>query len=279
MKNQIRLKSKFFSICTLFSLVTANLFSANLIFDMGDVIVKESRWSSVYNIGISNLIGLYNPWSLKKNVFDFLDLLVPLEPGSPEIVHNGVVLPQIMVDWICGHKTTEEIRSVIELGLEKHDGYFSTKSQKIAIAAICEYMFTPEKFFRAFYPVKDTLKLIKKCSIKEDKNGHKNRIFILTNWDAESFPLLYRTKSLRHLFRRADGIVVSGSVHMAKPDPKIFEYLLETFSINPQEELTVFVDDTLANLKTAKTFGIHPVHCKELNIKAVKKEFKNLGVL
>jgi FMN phosphatase YigB (HAD superfamily) len=246
---------------------------------MEGVLVKRSKLSACLNIGLSKFLGLYNPLNIEQKLFDFLNLLIPRNPESPEVINNGKVLPQIMCDWLTGDKTTEEIRAIVELGLEKHDSFFTTNSQKGLIAAMAEFMFTPERLIKAIYPVKDAVKLVKKCHGKTDKNGHKNRIFILTNWDAESFPLLYRTKALRHLFQRADGIVVSGSVHLLKPDPTIFAYLCDTFTIDPEKELTVFVDDTLANLQPAKEFGIHTIHCQNTNIHAVKREFKNLGVL
>lgn len=279
-RHYLKAHTSFISICAFLLFLSSTIFPANLIFDMDGVLVKRSKLSACLNIGLSKLLGLYNPFTIEQKLFDFLNLLVPHNPESPEIIDNGKVLPQIMCDWLAGDKTNEEIRAIVELGLEKHDSFFTTNSQKGLIAAMAEFMFTPERLIKSIYPVKDTVKLVKQCHGKTDKNGHKNRIFILTNWDAESFPLLYRTKALRHLFiKRADGIVVSGSVHLIKPDPTIFAYLCDTFNIDPEKELTIFVDDTLANLQPAKQFGIHTIHCQNLNISAVKKEFKNLGVL
>lgn len=279
MKCSYSIKKNFFSISILFLIISSTLFPANIILDMDGVLVKQSRFSACLSIGLSKFFGLYNPFALEQKLFDFLSLLEPRRSSTHEIINNNKVLPQIMCDWLAGLKTNEEIRAAVELGLEKHDSFFTTNSQKALIAAMCEFMFTPEKMARAMYPVRDALNLVKKCSKKVDKHGKKNRIFILTNWDAESFVLLYRTKGLRHLFNRADGIVVSGSVQLIKPDPAIFDYLLTTFDINPKDELTVFVDDTLANLQPAKKLGIHTIHCQNLNIKAVKKEFKNLGII
>ncbi|MGA7862891.1 MAG: HAD-IA family hydrolase, partial [Stellaceae bacterium] len=41
------------------------------------------------------------------------------------------------------------------------------------------------------------------------------------------------------------GILVSGEVGVIKPDPRIFELLLERFAIDPKR--TVYIDDVAAN--------------------------------
>jgi HAD superfamily hydrolase (TIGR01509 family) len=53
------------------------------------------------------------------------------------------------------------------------------------------------------------------------------------------------------------GIVVSGSVHLRKPDPAIYRKLLEQTGLEPQE--VIFVDDRSANLDAAADLGIHTV--------------------
>ena len=52
-----------------------------------------------------------------------------------------------------------------------------------------------------------------------------------------------------------DGKVVSYQIHIGKPDPAIYQYLLEKYQLNPQE--TVFFDDREVNTAAAKKLGIH----------------------
>ena len=51
------------------------------------------------------------------------------------------------------------------------------------------------------------------------------------------------------------GVVVSSDVKMIKPNPGIYQYILETYSLNPSESL--FIDDVQENIDAAKAAGIN----------------------
>ncbi len=51
-----------------------------------------------------------------------------------------------------------------------------------------------------------------------------------------------------------DGIMVSSSVKLIKPDPHIYRLLCETYDLQPQE--CVFIDDLPANVKGAQSIGM-----------------------
>ncbi len=55
-----------------------------------------------------------------------------------------------------------------------------------------------------------------------------------------------------------DGIVISGHERMIKPEPAIFELLLERFSVAPAA--TLFIDDSEANVDSARRVGIDAYH-------------------
>ncbi len=76
-------------------------------------------------------------------------------------------------------------------------------------------------------------------------------IYGLTNWSAETFPLIRDTYPI---FRLMDGIVVSGEEHTMKPRPEIYRILLDRYALNPSE--SVFIDDNPDNIAAAETFGI-----------------------
>ena len=61
------------------------------------------------------------------------------------------------------------------------------------------------------------------------------------------FPKYYDLKSF-------GGIIVSSDIKMIKPDPAIYEYILKTYNLNPEECL--FIDDVKANVKAAEAAGI-----------------------
>jgi len=81
------------------------------------------------------------------------------------------------------------------------------------------------------------------------------RLFGLTNWSAETYPVALQRFEFLRWFR---GVLVSGEIGLIKPDPRIFGLLIERFGIDPQR--AVYVDDVEANIAAAEPFGIHAIH-------------------
>ena len=79
-------------------------------------------------------------------------------------------------------------------------------------------------------------------------------IYGLTNWSAEKIGYAFANYSFFSLF---DGIVVSGVEKVVKPDRKIYEILLERYSLKPGE--CVFIDDNQDNVDMAKVLGINAI--------------------
>jgi len=51
-----------------------------------------------------------------------------------------------------------------------------------------------------------------------------------------------------------DGVVVSSDIHIIKPDPRIYDYLLQTYKLKAEECL--FIDDRAENVEAAKQVGM-----------------------
>ena len=49
--------------------------------------------------------------------------------------------------------------------------------------------------------------------------------------------------------------MISGEINVAKPDKEIYEYLLSTYNLIPDE--CIFIDDNPANIAMAESLGIH----------------------
>lgn len=94
-------------------------------------------------------------------------------------------------------------------------------------------------------------------------------IYGLTNWSAEKIGYAFANYSFFSLF---DGIVVSGVEKVVKPDRKIYEILLERYSLKPGE--CVFIDDNQDNVDMAKVLGINAI-CFD-NIGNVKEHLETL---
>jgi len=84
------------------------------------------------------------------------------------------------------------------------------------------------------------------------------RIFGLTNWSAETFPIAY---DLYPFFGEFEGIVVSGEERLAKPDEQIYLLLLERYGLSAAECL--FIDDNARNIKAAKALDFHTLYLKD----------------
>ncbi|WP_421741443.1 HAD family hydrolase [Cellulomonas sp.] len=80
------------------------------------------------------------------------------------------------------------------------------------------------------------------------------RLLGLTNWSAETFHLAETAAPAIGLL---EGVLVSGEVGVAKPDPRIFALLTQRFGLRP--ERTVFADDSAANVAAGSTAGYDAV--------------------
>ena len=96
-------------------------------------------------------------------------------------------------------------------------------------------------------------------------------LYGLTNWSAELFHHAQPAAPAIGLLR---GIVVSGEVGLAKPDPAIFDHTTERFGLTPQR--TVFVDDSLRNVEAAAERGYVAVHFTTTD--AFRTQLRALGI-
>ncbi len=79
-------------------------------------------------------------------------------------------------------------------------------------------------------------------------------LYGLSNWSAETF---YRVRDQYPFFDLLDEIVLSGEVKLIKPDPQIFQLLLEKTGRKAEE--CVFIDDSAANVEAAKQLGFSAI--------------------
>ena len=80
-------------------------------------------------------------------------------------------------------------------------------------------------------------------------------LFGLSNWPAEKFRLV---RPVYEFFDWFQEIVISGEVGVAKPDPKIFEVLLDKVGRPARECL--LIDDSSGNIEAAKGLGFQTIH-------------------
>lgn len=118
-------------------------------------------------------------------------------------------------------------------------------------------------------PVEPTERLIR------DLKAAGYKLYVLSNMSCEFIDFLRRFP----VYALFDGEVVSCEEHTVKPEPRIYELLLDRYGLEPRE--TLFVDDRPANIAAAERLGIcgklfdarHPeVTCEELREILLKGE-------
>ena len=91
--------------------------------------------------------------------------------------------------------------------------------------------------------------------LSDIRNSNKYRLYALTNWSAESFPVALGRFEFLSWF---DDILVSGREKLIKPDPAIYDLMVSKFDI--KKEGAVFIDDNPANVEGARNTGIDAIH-------------------
>jgi 2-haloacid dehalogenase len=133
-----------------------------------------------------------------------------------------------------------------------------------------------EANIRAFYtrweemlgdPLWDTVEIF-----KELKESRKYRIYALTNWSAETFPIALKRYDFLNWF---DGIVVSGEEKIRKPALEFYHLLLHRYQVNPEEAL--FIDDNYRNILAAERSGIKSIHFTSADL--LRKQLTDLEIL
>ena len=169
------------------------------------------------------------------------------------------------MEWFLKNITTDEWNA------EQDRGRTLAEGTEILVAKHPEY----EKDIRAFY---DNWTTMLKSDIPENvavlrKLEHtKYALFGLTNWSDETFPY-----ALEHydFFKIFEGkIVVSGTEKLIKPDPQIWNVLLNRYQIRAEE--SVFIDDNAKNIEVAKSLGFITIHITPST--DLEEELKKLGV-
>ena len=95
-------------------------------------------------------------------------------------------------------------------------------------------------------------------AVLEELRGRGLRLYALTNWSHETFPVARERYPFLHWF---DGVLVSGEERLVKPDPAIFALLCERYAIEPAR--AVFIDDAPRNVRAAAGMGMHALQFRD----------------
>lgn len=103
----------------------------------------------------------------------------------------------------------------------------------------------------------DTVAMLRRLKAK----GH--RLFCLSNMHVTAIDYLERAYTFWDVF---EGGVISCRVHLIKPEPGIYRYLIKQYGL--KKTPTIFIDDLAANLEPAEKMGMktikfeNPIQCE-----------------
>jgi 2-haloacid dehalogenase len=104
------------------------------------------------------------------------------------------------------------------------------------------------------------------------KDSGRYKLYALTNWSAELFPIALERYEFLHWF---DGRVVSGEEKMRKPFPEFYQLTLARFGLRAEQ--TLFIDDNKRNIEGAAEVGLQCIHF--IAPEQLEQELKEKNVL
>lgn len=263
--------SIFFLLC--FQLI----FNKNIIFDLGGVLIKRPCLESFPEIAWK-----VGPITIVKYVVKNGKISVQMAHDRLfEFANLNFKITDSLQQWYSGLIRTSEIESKLRENIDNcYYKYFFKNEEERQLLKNAIIFFNPDTIASISGINKDGLNVVKECK----QNGHM--LFVLSDWDKESFPLV--VKKMPELFDLFDKekIVISGNLGTKKPEKKIYYYMIQHFGLNPED--CIFIDDTEANVIAAIKCGINGIHHKKdpkkwwpLNDpwKRTRHELVKLGVL
>jgi len=196
-------------------------------------------------------------------VFDLGGVLID---WNPRYVYRTIFKTEEEIDWFFNNVTTHDWN-------ENQDaGYPIALATEELIQKHPDW----EKEIRAYYdrwkemlggPIDETVEIL-----RELRQNHGLKLYALTNWSAETFPVALERYEFLHWF---DGRIVSGEEKTRKPFADIYQKLIDKFSIDPSK--TIFIDDSLRNVKGAETLGLKGIQFT--SAAELRKTLNEMGLL
>lgn len=253
---------------------------ANICFDLGGVLLKNAKMKAANAIGMNYCMSymMYRSTYMEPEAFLY-HILCQIRPGDHNktgVFSGKLEIPTLACEWLKGIRPNAKTLQEINEGMDKSPEMFANKSERNMIEHLISYMMTPEKFVPTVSPIADGLNLVKACYNEKTADGkRKHKLYIVSNWDQESFEGLSKRDDLQELWSMFDGIYVSGQLKVLKPEDAFYQELKKTMT--PEEEPCIFIDDQPENLDAARKHGFYSINGKRQ--KHAKQRLKKLGII
>ena len=180
----------------------------------------------------------------KNIIFDFGNVLVQ---WHPEVVYGEFFGDEVKAWWFLRHVADMDFRQRIDAGESMEDCIREKQAQ------YPEYEQAVE-LYRSKWREMLTDEVPGMREVISELRARNYEIFGLTNWSMETFP---EARAHFGILQMIDRYVVSGAEGLVKPDPRLFQVLLDRYGLKAEE--CTFVDDNPDNVAAAKGMGMQGI--------------------
>jgi FMN phosphatase YigB (HAD superfamily) len=248
---------------------------ANVIFDVGEVLVTPSYKRSLDHMKLTNvmLFAATSPINFyrmvaqgKKELFNVLKSIEGIDSHIEGATYRGEPLPPAL----CAHQTKEHSWEILlQKAKETIDKQNFSESERRTFHAMAEITFHPDINASVMDLIPEGFALVDECI----QAGHE--VYIISNYNGEAFDKLVGLHSQAFAKFKEKNIFISGKKGVAKPDPAIYEKFKQEMNIDTSKT-TIFIDDQIENRPKAET-GIRFIHHKKHA--KTRDELVKLGLL
>lgn len=121
-----------------------------------------------------------------------------------------------------------------------------------------------ENIYECLDPIENNIALLPK--LKKNYN-----LYIISNFHLKAFENIYEKWDFFKLF---NGKIISAHHKLMKPEPEIYQLLLDTYSLKANECL--FIDDVEENIIGAKNIGMNGIQLTDYNF--LKEKLREEGI-
>lgn len=179
----------------------------------------------VFDVG--NVLFAYDPSKIIRNV-------VGNTPYHDAILQHLFLSPA----WQAMDRGDATIESVVQS---------LAQNQTLPESALSHFYTLERQFHAHLDPITDMIRLFERVA-------QTHRVWVLSNFQDAPFD---RLVALYPFLNRAKGWVVSAKVNRMKPEPEIYQYLINVAQMNPNQ--AVFIDDLPGNIAAATDLGLNGI--------------------
>jgi len=227
---------------------------AVLMWDLGDTLFNQSIFKISSFIGIKDSMQFSIKYGsaticadlVRDNVWQILETYEH---------HNEKPLKDA---WFEGTISNQELLTIAHRLCDNYKKFKCSLHEKI-LRNTYTMMFTPDKMARIQFPRTDAVRILEECKRAKDTSGKPHQFYVLSNWDPESFKLIYEDTDNQPVFKHfeKDNIIVSGYEHDSKPKKSFFLTVAQKAHVKPEQ--CILIDDLEENCQAARALGMRAI--------------------